>query len=328
MARAPGSRSMTDRSVKLSPTRPMWRSEWKATPSKETMPPASWPRCWRAWRPSAVRAPASGWPNTPKTPHSSCSLSSSKGNVFRSSMPRLSDMLASVARPTVLNELVEILAVVVAVARIRRGRGRGRGVVGRRAGVGIAAGIVAIAAVYVLHDLRLDVLGQGGHQALAQLRQYGLGFGVGDPVRRFLHEPGEEKQGNDQQKQAAHGSEDEAEPAIDRSDAAIDDEVRDAGGDVAGNDESDEENHRGGDDRRDGAAFDVCLHRRNQRLVQEIRRGHRRHPGNYRKNLAGESTNHGERGRDDHHDYNNEVENGQRHAPRRSRRPNPPYLKR
>ena len=48
------------RSEKLSPTRPSLRSEWKTCPSKETMPAASWPRCCRACRPSAVIAAASG----------------------------------------------------------------------------------------------------------------------------------------------------------------------------------------------------------------------------------------------------------------------------
>ncbi len=45
------------------------------------MPAASWPRCCKACRPSAVSAAASGWPNMPNTPHSSCVLSSSKGRV-------------------------------------------------------------------------------------------------------------------------------------------------------------------------------------------------------------------------------------------------------
>ena len=42
------------------------------------MPVASWPRCCRACRPSAVTAAASAWFQMPKTPHSSCSLSSSE----------------------------------------------------------------------------------------------------------------------------------------------------------------------------------------------------------------------------------------------------------
>ena len=54
------------------------RSEWKRSPSKVTMPAASWPRCWSACRPSAVRAAASSWPKMPKTPHSSRSLSPSR----------------------------------------------------------------------------------------------------------------------------------------------------------------------------------------------------------------------------------------------------------
>ena len=68
-------------SLKLSPTRPRPRCEWKCSPSKLTMPVASWPRCCSACRPSAVTAAASDAFQTPKTPHSSCSLSSSAGRV-------------------------------------------------------------------------------------------------------------------------------------------------------------------------------------------------------------------------------------------------------
>src|SRR5262249_7341968 len=49
------------------------------------MPAASWPRCWSACRPSAVIAAASGWPNTPKTPHSSRNRSPSKSSSKRPS---------------------------------------------------------------------------------------------------------------------------------------------------------------------------------------------------------------------------------------------------
>ena len=79
------------RSPKLSPTRPMPRCEWKRAPSKLTMPVASWPRCCRACRPSAVTAAASGTFQTPKTPHSSCSLSSSCSDVGRHRYSSISD---------------------------------------------------------------------------------------------------------------------------------------------------------------------------------------------------------------------------------------------
>ena len=48
-------------------------------PSKLVMPAASWPRCWSACRPSATIAAALSAPQMPNTPHSSRSLSSSKG---------------------------------------------------------------------------------------------------------------------------------------------------------------------------------------------------------------------------------------------------------
>ena len=44
------------------------------------MPAASWPRCCRACRPSAVMAAASGWPKMPNTPHSSRSVSPSRSS--------------------------------------------------------------------------------------------------------------------------------------------------------------------------------------------------------------------------------------------------------
>src|SRR5436190_10055335 len=73
----PGRRSITSRREKVSPTRPSRRSEWNRRPSKETMPAASWPRCCKACKPSAVMAAASGWPKMPNTPHSSRNRSAS-----------------------------------------------------------------------------------------------------------------------------------------------------------------------------------------------------------------------------------------------------------
>ena len=93
-AAMPGRRSITSRREKVSPTRPIRRSEWKRLPSKETMPAASWPRCWRACRPSAVIAAASGWPKMPKTPHSSRSRSPSRS---RPASSRAVAVIASLA---------------------------------------------------------------------------------------------------------------------------------------------------------------------------------------------------------------------------------------
>ena len=76
----PGMRARVAGSVKWSPTRPSWRSEWNCRPSKLTMPAASWPRCCSAWRPSAVSAAASGWPRMPNTPHSSRRVSPSRSS--------------------------------------------------------------------------------------------------------------------------------------------------------------------------------------------------------------------------------------------------------
>ena len=75
-------RSMVAALEKWSPTRPSRRSEWKRSPSKATMPAASWPRCWSACRPSAVSAAAWGWPKMPKTPHFSRRSSASRSKSF------------------------------------------------------------------------------------------------------------------------------------------------------------------------------------------------------------------------------------------------------
>ena len=75
-AEFPGNLFITDALVKWSPTSPIYGSLLKFFPSKETIPALSWPLCWRACKPRAVRAAASGWPKTPNTPHSSLSLSS------------------------------------------------------------------------------------------------------------------------------------------------------------------------------------------------------------------------------------------------------------
>ena len=58
-------------------------------PSKLVMPAASWPRCCRAWRPSAATAAAVSAPHMPNMPHSSRSLSSSKGLVVSIVLPVL-----------------------------------------------------------------------------------------------------------------------------------------------------------------------------------------------------------------------------------------------
>src|SRR5688572_23282552 len=72
------------------------------------MPAASCPRCWSAWRPSAVSAPASAWPKMPKTPHSSRSLSS-KGWAGRVRMSLLSGrLLHRLFRPLRLGWLLRL----------------------------------------------------------------------------------------------------------------------------------------------------------------------------------------------------------------------------
>ena len=112
-AMLPGRRSMTSRSEKVSPTRPRRRSEWKRLPSKVTMPAASWPRCCRACRPSAVIAAASGWPKMPKTPHSSRSVSAVEVEIVRR---------AGIVAVTARRSSLSCIAHVVARSQPRRHR--------------------------------------------------------------------------------------------------------------------------------------------------------------------------------------------------------------
>ncbi len=60
------------------PNKAHTRTEQNWLPSYETIPAASWPRCCNACSPKAVSVAASGWPKMPNTPHSSCSVSSSR----------------------------------------------------------------------------------------------------------------------------------------------------------------------------------------------------------------------------------------------------------
>ena len=57
------------------------RCVWKSLPSKLVMPAASWPRCCKRVQAKRDEAAASSVPQIPKMPHSSRSLSSSKGLV-------------------------------------------------------------------------------------------------------------------------------------------------------------------------------------------------------------------------------------------------------
>ena len=72
----PGSREIISGLLKLSPTKPGLLTPLNLSPSKVTIPAPSWPRCCRACKPKVVKVEASGLPKIPKTPHSSCSLSS------------------------------------------------------------------------------------------------------------------------------------------------------------------------------------------------------------------------------------------------------------
>src|SRR5579871_3304515 len=83
------------------------------------MPTASCPRCWRACRPKAQSAAACSAPKMPTTPHSSLSLSSSKGLVL---------IVLAIWLLRALDQLVEVLALVLVISRIglRRSRFRRR----------------------------------------------------------------------------------------------------------------------------------------------------------------------------------------------------------
>src|SRR6185437_5123692 len=70
MAAVPSRRLITSL-LKMSATRPIPRCEISDLPLDETMPADSCPRCCNAYIPRYARLAASGWPKTPKTPHSS-----------------------------------------------------------------------------------------------------------------------------------------------------------------------------------------------------------------------------------------------------------------
>ncbi len=143
------------------------------------------------------------------------------------------------------------------------------GAVGRRVRVVVAE---------AFQERRLDIVRQRRHQLLAEVGKQRLRARIGDPRGRRLHQPREEEQRDDQEQNAARRAEKEAKPAIERADAAVDDEIGNLGGDIARHDERHEEDDRRRDDRRHRAALDVGLHHRHQRLVEEIGRGDRGQP--------------------------------------------------
>src|SRR5688500_4463007 len=178
------------------------------------MPAASWPRCCKACNPSAVSAPACGWPNMPKTPHSSCSLSSSKGCDSTSCIKGTSIGRRGLDLP------LQLVLVVRRVVRIVVGRTGGRLggvrilddlVAGRR-----RARLLRFLAAQPLHDLRFRIVGQAVHQIAAEIIEPGLRFRRGDPFRLTIGGDKEVKKqnGDYNQDQAARRTEDEAERAI------------------------------------------------------------------------------------------------------------------
>src|ERR1700691_2829892 len=74
MAAVPSRRLITSL-LKMSATRPIPRCEISDLPLDETIPADSCPRCCNAYIPRYARLAASGWPKTPKTPHSSLKAS-------------------------------------------------------------------------------------------------------------------------------------------------------------------------------------------------------------------------------------------------------------
>ncbi len=96
-------------------------------------------------------------------------------------------------------------------------------------------------------DLRFDVFRQDGFQATHERVEEGLRLGVTDPLglRAYVHQPVPEGNGNHQQQDAAGGTEQEAQRAVQRSDPAVDDEVGNTRGDEGDEDQRDDEDDAG-----------------------------------------------------------------------------------
>src|SRR5579863_7292599 len=155
------------------------------------MPTASWPRCWRACRPKAHSAEACSAPKMPTTPHSSLSLSSSKGWVL---------IVLAISLLRALDQLVEVLTLALVISRIGLGRRRFRRRLTHRVECLLAEllldrvlrriGRLAALGERVLRQETADQFGprRDHAQGLGLLEHVGLVFRLG-------HRPGEEEIG-------------------------------------------------------------------------------------------------------------------------------------
>src|SRR5215813_477936 len=313
MADTPGRRSMTSSREKLSPTRPIRRSEWNRLPSNEMMPAASCPRCWRACRPSAVIAAASGWPNMPKTPHSSRSRSPSRSRPASLGVSVISLISSSISQAWSTGLVA--------------GQFPQAGPVGRSVSGGLIGGVEARSLTrrrLILFQLRLlqplqdgafRVVRQHRHQPIARSLQHDPRLGAANPLglAAVRHQPREEQEGYDDDDQPAGKPEQKAEGAVERADSAVQHHVRKPHGDDGYDQQRDQK--RAGDHhrRRDDVVVEVGLRER-QQLGIEIKRRHRRdQPGGDRQDLAHKAADHGEQPRNQHDADQDDVEEGDGH---------------
>src|SRR5262245_36658390 len=309
----PGRRSMTSRREKLSPTRPIRRSEWNRLPSNETMPAASCPRCWRACRPSAVIAAASGWPNMPKTPHSSRSRSPSRSSPASLGVSVISLISSSIS---------QAWSTGLVAGQFPQARPVRRSVSG-----GLIGGVEARSLTrcrLILFQLRLlqplqdgvfRVIRQHRHQPIARSLQHDPRLGAANPLglAAVRHQPREEQEGYDDDDQPARKPEQKAEGTVERTDSAVQHHVRKPYGDDGHDQQRDQKRAADHHRRRDDVVVEVGLRER-QQLGIEIKRHQRRdYPGGNRQDFAHEAADHGEQPRNQHDADQDDVEEGDGH---------------
>src|SRR5579871_1012316 len=249
------------------------------------MPTASCPRCWRACRPKAQSAEACSAPKMPTTPHSSLSLSSSKGWVL---------IVLAISLLRALDQLVEVFAFILVISRIGLGRRGFR----RRLAHGVECLLAKLLLDRVLRRIsRLAafaerVLRQEGADQVGPRRDHAQALGLLDHVGlvfRLGYRPGEEEIGEADQHRTPRQAEKESKRPVECAEAAAPDvagkHVADGGADEQGH----YENADAGGDVGQKIALDVDARERAQMGKRIDRDDRGTHPGADGQHLAHEA---------------------------------------
>src|ERR1700730_183697 len=292
------------------------------------MPVASCPRCCSACKPSAVSAAASGWPYTPKTPHSSWKGSASKGSVVAILDPRFGigemvtprfecewqGMRATLSRvfdqPVQIAPFAGLVVRTLILARLRRRRRHRTGESAHRLLSFLSSLERPLRVIDDGCTFDLKRLRQQAAQHVRTLSKKGFALCLSDPARPIVrrqadieHEIGERDKGR-----TAHQAEDQSQGPIDWRERGRVDKARQVSGNDRQQDQSDHEQSDTGDEvgeqRRRDEPSDQPID-----IVEPIERDQRRpDPGYDRQGFAHEAAGKGKDRRECDHPEDAEID--------------------